>query len=173
MMGDGHMCSSSDEAFTLLLLENSYEHWVAVHKNKIEGATIVDRAVEGRDEKHKEKWESDVSPKYTNGGIIYSEDWKMTHNKDWKDAGIWHFNVLCHRVNRDHVAYPHVLTELVCTWKEGICTNKRKHQLKMLLQVQRHTMNYGIVYQNWQSCKHRGCDGHSNLIMLYNNGHTH
>jgi hypothetical protein len=117
------MCSISNEVCILLLLENSYDCWVDVHKNKMEGATIIDCSVEGRDEKRKCRWESDVSPKYTNGGIVYSNDCKMSH-KGWKDAGIWHFNVLCHHVS-NRVDHTTVLTDLVRLWKEGMHQAKK------------------------------------------------
>jgi hypothetical protein len=125
MSGDSHLCSISDEACTLLLLENSYDRWMDVHKNKIEGSTAVDRSVEGRDEKRKRKWESDVSPKYTEGGIVYSDNRLMSH-KGWKDAGIRRFNSLCQHVRKDRAEYPNLLTELVSMWKEDMHHSKKK-----------------------------------------------
>jgi hypothetical protein len=37
MSSESHICTVSDEACTLLLLENCYDRWVDVHKNKMEG----------------------------------------------------------------------------------------------------------------------------------------
>jgi hypothetical protein len=56
-------------------------------------------------EKRKRKWESDVSPKYTDGGIIYTDKRKMTH-RGWNEEGICRFNVLCLLVQRDRTANP-------------------------------------------------------------------
>jgi hypothetical protein len=125
MSSDSHMCTVSDEACTLLLLENCYDRWVDVHKNKMEGSTSIDLSVAGKSQKRKRRWESDVSPKYTNGGIRYSDDRRMSH-KGWKDEGIRRFNVLCHRVSKDRKDYPAVLTDLVRTWKEDTLNQSKR-----------------------------------------------
>ena len=113
---DKHMCTVSDEACTLLLLENNFDRWIDVHKNKTEGSTLLDPATTNKDEKRKRKWESDVSPKYTEGGICYSDARKLTH-RGWKEEGIQRFNTLCVMVKQDRTAYPDVLPALIRTWK--------------------------------------------------------
>jgi hypothetical protein len=62
MQGDNHMCTVSDEACTLLLLENNYDRWKDVHRNKQETSTTDDLPTGIGDAKRKRKWESDVSP---------------------------------------------------------------------------------------------------------------
>jgi hypothetical protein len=114
---DQNMCTVSDEACTLLLLENNFDRWIDVHKNKTEGSTRLDPAITNKDEKRKRKWESDVSPKYTEGGICYSDARKLTH-RGWKDEGILRFNTLCVMVKQDRTAYPNVLPAMIHTWKE-------------------------------------------------------
>ena len=116
---DSNMCTISDEACTLLLLENNYDRWKDVHKNKMEGSTTLDPAVARQDEKRKRKWESDVSPKYTDGGIVYSDNRKMSH-KGWKETGIRRFNDLCVLVKQDCAEHANVMTEMVRLWKEGM-----------------------------------------------------
>ena len=114
---DKHMCTVSDEACTLLLLENNFDRWVDVHKNKKEGSTRIDLAITNKDEKRKRKWESDVSPKYTEGGICYSDARKLTH-RGWKEEGIQRFNILCGLVKQNRSDYPNVLPAMISRWKE-------------------------------------------------------
>ena len=116
---DQQMCTVSDEACTLLLLENNYDRWVDVHKNKTDGSTRLDPAIANREVKRKRKWESDVSPKYTEGGICYSDARKLTH-RGWKEEGIRRFNTLCVMVKEDRTAHPSVLTAMMRTWKENM-----------------------------------------------------
>ena len=77
---------------------------------------MLDPATTNKDEKQKRKWESDVSPKYTEGGICYSDARKLTH-RGWKEEGIRRFNTLCVMVKQDRTAYPDVLPALIRTWK--------------------------------------------------------
>ena len=118
---DSTMCTVSDEACVLLLLENNYDRWTDVHKNKMEGSTILDPALAHSDDKRKRKWESNVSPKYTNGGIIYTDNRTNSH-KGWKDAGIQRFNNLCVFVREDRRSNPDVVPALVQKWN----TSRRK-----------------------------------------------
>jgi len=120
---DSSMCTVSDEACALLLLENNYDRWTDVHKNKMDGSTILDPALAHSDDKRKRKWESNVSPKYTNGGIIYTDQRTNSH-KGWKDAGIQRFNELCVLVKEDRRSNPDVVPSLVQTW------NTRRRQSK-------------------------------------------
>jgi hypothetical protein len=109
---DADICSVSDEAFTLLLLENQYDRWSDIYqqrKNKSKEGSVV------RQERRKRKWESDISPKYTDGGIRYSDDRKMTH-KGWKEAGIVRFNELCAKVHGDRKLYPKKVVEPLLKW---------------------------------------------------------
>ena len=113
---DSTMCTVSDEACALLLLENNYDRWTDIHKNKLEGSTIAYPALAHPDDKRKRKWESNVSPKYTDGGIIYTDNRKNSH-KGWRDDGIQRFNVLCRCVHADRISHPQVVPDLVQKWK--------------------------------------------------------
>ena len=50
--------------------------------------------------KQKRKWELDISPKYTEGGIAYLTNRKMTH-KGRKEEGIRRYNALSFMVKND------------------------------------------------------------------------
>ena len=119
MHSDQDICTVSDEACTLLLLENNYDRWTDVHKNKLAATRTMDPSLLNRDEKRKRKWESDVSPKYTEGGIVYSDMRKISH-KGWKEEGIRRFNSICVLVKQDRKDHPGVLTSLVHKWKASM-----------------------------------------------------
>jgi hypothetical protein len=119
------MCTVSDEAFTLLLLENNYDRWTDIYKNRLEEPTVVETDDNATMEKRKRKWESDVSPKYTDGGIIYTDKRKMTH-RGWNEEGICRFNALCMLVQKDRTKNPGVVEDLVRNWKEGMHQSKKQ-----------------------------------------------
>ncbi len=45
MHDDIHMCTVSNKTCALLLLENNYDCWIDVYKNKTAGTTTLDAAV--------------------------------------------------------------------------------------------------------------------------------
>jgi hypothetical protein len=88
----------SDEAFALLLLENSYDRWFDLYKNN-EGSVMQQRGVKVR------RFESDVPPLYTRGGIKYQNyQSKVGERKGWSDDGIRRFNELYLMVKQDRMA---------------------------------------------------------------------
>ncbi len=120
---DAGICSVSDEAFTLLLLENQYDRWKDIYHQR---KTRAPAELLGRMERRKRKWESDVNPKYTEGGIRYSDGRKMTH-KGWREAGIVRFNELCAKVHRDRTEHPQeVVGPLLEWWRELNQGSKQK-----------------------------------------------
>ena len=60
------LCTVSDEAFALLLMENSYPQWCNIYF-KHGGAMVQHRGKKGREV------DSNVLPMYTHGGIKYNE----------------------------------------------------------------------------------------------------
>lgn len=60
---DSTLCTISDEVFALLLLKNSYDHWVAIHHLQKGKVTPM-----GGQQRH--EFESNVPTKYTKGGIM-------------------------------------------------------------------------------------------------------
>ena len=104
---DADICTVSDEAFALLILENQYDRWSDIFEQRKLNATEITI----RSERPKQKWESDVSPKYTDGGIIYKDGRKMTH-KGWREAGIERFNTICKKVAADCKDNPAIVERL-------------------------------------------------------------
>lgn len=119
---DAEICTVSDEAFALLLLENQYDRWTDIHQRKCNSSTEV----RGKSERRKRKWESDVAPKYTEGGIKYSKERRMNH-KGWREEGIVRFNVLSAMVKEDRVQKPKVVVGALVQWWE---LNNQRGRLK-------------------------------------------
>ena len=95
------MSSVSDEAFALLLLENSHDRWLDIFKS-------AEGKVHRRRNEGKRQWESEVRTKFTDGGIKYNEKGKGF--KGWNNAGIERFNELFDIVKNDrrnHLAFIH------------------------------------------------------------------
>jgi hypothetical protein len=91
---DRGICSVSDEAFTLLLLENNFDRWLDIFDmNK--GQVSVRRGQKTR------KFESDVATKYTRGGHVYKATDKTKEVKGWSSTGIERFNFLFDKVRKD------------------------------------------------------------------------
>lgn len=109
---DADICTVSDEAFALLLLENQYDRWTDIYQQRKQ--RTVEFTV--RSEKRTRRWESDVSPKYTNGGIKY-KDKSPTLYKGWKDDGIKRFNAICCKVAADRLNNPPVAIALKLWWE--------------------------------------------------------
>lgn len=86
----------NDEAFALLLLENSYDRWVDVWTNRQNTNNWLG--------KHK-RWESEVKPRYTNGGLIFTEGKRKY--KGWSEEGIDRYNALVKLVKRDRAKHPY------------------------------------------------------------------
>jgi hypothetical protein len=78
-----------------------------------------------RSDKRKHKWESDVSPKCTNGGILYKDKRKMMH-KGWREAGIEPFNTICKIVSADRLHNPAVVQHLKVWWEQTNHVPKQK-----------------------------------------------
>ena len=93
------LCTVSDEAFALLLLENSYDRWCDLYFNN-KGALLQRRGKKGRDV------ESDVAPKYTRGGIKYSTNDATGMEKGWSREGKQRFNELYDSVKQDRKKIP-------------------------------------------------------------------
>ena len=90
------LCTASDEAFTLLLLENSYARWVSIYER--EGGIPSQRRGDT-----KRTVMSDVEAKYTRGGIKLSNDRESQKQKGWTPDGIKRFNTLFAAVKKDRL----------------------------------------------------------------------
>ena len=94
---DTTLCTVSDEAFALLLLENNYDRWVDIYR--LQEGEVAPR----RGQKRRE-FESDTPTKYTKGGIVYNETDKNDSPKGWSAEGINRFNELFDLVKKDRKA---------------------------------------------------------------------
>ena len=84
----------SDEAFALLLLENSFDRWVDLYK-QYSGIAKQQRGSKDRG------FQSEVPPRYTSGGIKYETNEVSQSFKGWSDDGRLRFNALFDHVKQD------------------------------------------------------------------------
>ena len=91
---NSELFTQSDEAFTLLVLENYFHRWMDIYK-KEDG--IPRRRVGSRKKKQPD---SEVKPKYTSGGLVYKNS-KDVKGKGWQDDGILRYNDLFGFVEED------------------------------------------------------------------------
>ena len=112
--GGRELCTKSDEAFVLLLLENSIDRWKDIF-TRSQGRTTPSRGSRRR------KWYSNITPKYTCGGIIFNKEddegsptdvpkasapQQKAVGKGWNNMGIKRFNELFALVNVDRSNHP-------------------------------------------------------------------
>ena len=120
---DSTLCTVSDEAFALLLLENSWKRWVDIYR--LQKGEVTPK----RGQKRRE-FESDVPTKYTKGGIIYDKTVKNNDPKGWSAEGIERFNELYDMVKKDRKAHKGFikrwLTERRARMLNGTQAHKRK-----------------------------------------------
>ena len=88
--------TKSDEAFTLLLLENYYDRWMDIYKHN---GGITRRKLGSR---RKKEVQSEVKPKYTSGGVVYNSR-KEAKGKGWKNDCISCYNDLFAIVENDRL----------------------------------------------------------------------
>ena len=104
----------SDEAYALLIVENSYDRWVDIDaRSQPEYEPDSDRSGESAEEEdlyddngdiiRRRMWHSNVPPKYTSGGIKFKggDDREKDEAQGWKTTGINRFNLLHKKVTRD------------------------------------------------------------------------
>ena len=94
---DKTLCTVSDEAFALLLLENSFDRWQDIYRLR-KGEVTPKRGQKRRE------FESDVPTKYTKGGIVYDKTVKNNDPKGWSAEGIKRYNELYATVKMDRKA---------------------------------------------------------------------
>jgi hypothetical protein len=91
---DRTLCTVSDEAFALLLLENSFDRWQDIYRLR-KGEVTPKRGQKRRE------FESDVPTRYTKGGIVYDKTVKNNDPKGWSAEGIKRYNKLYAKVKED------------------------------------------------------------------------
>jgi hypothetical protein len=119
------LCTASDEAFALLLLENSYARWENIYDNN--GGIPSQRRGDT-----KRTFESDIEAKYTRGGIKLSSNKESQKRKGWTPEGIKRFNTLFAKVNKDRKKRPtfdkKVIKQLREDQHQHQGKKKRKHE---------------------------------------------
>ncbi len=121
-----NLCTISDEAFALLLLENSFDRWLDIFLNN-KGPVMQRRGIKQR------AFQSDVPTLYTRGGIKYDKTDVTQSVKGWSDEGIARFNELFDQVKKDRAANPGFERKWLEARKsaqeeEGATAKKRKRQ---------------------------------------------
>jgi hypothetical protein len=111
------LCSISDEAFALLLLENSYDRWQDIYEQT--GGIPTQR----RGDRTKQL-DSNIAPVYTHGGIRYAE--KQTQGKGWTNEGIARYNELFGKVSRDRMKRPKFMVRYKAAQQLATGTKKKK-----------------------------------------------
>ena len=95
------LCTVSDEAFALLLMENSFDRWLDLYRQGFGNA---------KQQQHRRSkdrgFHSNVSPLYTSGGIKYESTEGAQSFKGWSDEGRLRFNALFDYVKQDRQANP-------------------------------------------------------------------
>jgi hypothetical protein len=87
------LASPSDEAFALLLIDNSEARWLSEHEKKPEGEDVIEQ-------------DKLVLPKYTSGGPKETRERKKGLTKrygGWNEPGIIKFNELVRAVREDRL----------------------------------------------------------------------
>ena len=107
---DGALFTASDEAFMLLLLENSWNRWMDIYLSDPEKASAPrPLCLEPR------KWRflSDEPTLYTAGGIRYRKGKEGRSTNGWTPEGIQRYNELFHMVKRDRAERPGVFRKWI------------------------------------------------------------
>jgi hypothetical protein len=91
---DRTLCTVSDEAFALLLLENSFDRWQDIYQLR-KGEVAPKRGQKRRE------FESDVPTRYAKGGIVYDKTVKKNDPQGWSAEGIKRYNELYAMVKKD------------------------------------------------------------------------
>jgi hypothetical protein len=122
------ICTKSDEAFALLLLENNFDRWIDIF-DRNDGNVAVRRG------QKKRKFESDVPTKYTKGGHVYLDTNKTKEEKGWSSTGIERFNSLFDKVQVDRNSNPSFIKTWLKAKKDAIInepTSARKKARKVV-----------------------------------------
>ena len=122
-----HLYTVTDEAFALLLLENSYDCWLDLFRKSGNRKPPTKRK---RDSNDAAITISDVRPKYTEGGISYSYDTDSTSNRGrgWSEAGRICFNALVDLVIKSRSDHPNFLKNFVEKERQKMQDRKQRKQ---------------------------------------------
>ena len=116
------LCTPSDEAMALVLLENSKERFEDIFDTYGMGVFTTS----GR----KRKFESNVPTKYSRGGITYTESFDFSIfdggvKKGWTLEGLKRFNEIWAKVKQDRLENMGALTDWIMARKQSIEPKKQ------------------------------------------------
>jgi hypothetical protein len=120
---DRTLCTVSDEASTLLLLENSFDCWQDIYRLR-KGEVTPKRGQKRRE------FVLDIPTRYSKGGIVYDKTVKNNDPKGWSAEGIKRYNKLYATVKEDRKSYKaftiNWLKERKTNLLDAVQTRKRK-----------------------------------------------
>lgn len=159
---DEDICTVSDEALALLLLENSWDKWMDQYTK--DPSSLLPRRGRVRGQPI-----STISTKYTKGGYYSSEKGQeqgsttdtplsQQHNKGWSIQGIKRFNYFFDRVQEDRAANPGFFQRFLNDVKESKRKSVRRSIAKKEPPVIAHHSLFKkyarpeTIYSNSQEC---------------------
>jgi len=123
------ICSISDEAFALLLLENSWHRWMDIHSQ--DNSALLPR----RGTRTLQNVTCMIPTKYTKGGYKYypegpheSAPTSYSKRKGWSAEGIQRYNELFDQIEADRQAHPEFLNTLLVEVRNQNLTTSYKSQ---------------------------------------------
>ena len=143
------MAENTDEAFAMLLLENSFNRW----------GDLFELAYKSGDPD--EKVNSEVETLYTPVGLDYKDRAIKTGERGWSKRGIIRFNELVDMVRRDRISNPTFFTEWLSSYnKNGGNKKKRRHAFDDSVLPMDDLFGNDVV-ENCQSNEEQENDGNS------------
>ena len=104
------LCTVTDEAFTLVTIENNYNHWVDIVKRNNYSLPKPSKKNEPK------QFVSNERPRFTSGGNVYMNDEENENTlkkKGWTAEGIKKYNALFEKVTKDWENYPEFLINFI------------------------------------------------------------
>ena len=128
--------TKTDEAFALLMLENNWDRWIDIFKLNNNRIPPIKRKRDGEEKVSI----SNIRPKYTDGGISYSDESSasQTKGRGWSEKGIRRFNEIIDMVKKSRKDHPNFLKDFVT--KERQKLNQNKYQNKKGIEHRKHVV---------------------------------
>ena len=120
------LATRTDEAFALLVVENSEGYWRELLTRHNGDVPIVKRG-----EERPESLQTNIEPKYTKGEEVLGQG--MEAARKWNNDGINRFNELLKMVGDDREAHPSFVVNLINEERMAL-ENKRKRKREITLE---------------------------------------
>jgi len=148
------LCTVSDEAFALLLLENSWDKWSDLYKR--DPMSLVPR----RGGRGKANLASSIMTKYTKGGYKFVDTdngsavvpTSFGSNKGWSVEGMKRYNELFDLVEADRIAYPEFLDALLSDLRSTKSAKKKKRteaKKEPLVKIRHNLFKKSTAKRSW------------------------